>query len=167
MVPEQPTLRRGLLWLAVALLAIGGVVYVIRNVGDERLSPGTPAYQAVTSSFHIGLASLQAGLLDRAEQEFLRASEIAPQEPAILANLGLLHLRLGDLDEAASYLERAQALAAESPQIAVLQGLVESRRGRLEQGIVHLRRAVELDPGKPAGDVSARSGSGTCKWKRQ
>ena len=147
MVLEQPTLRRGLLWLAVALLAIGGVVYVIRNVGDERLSPGTPAYQAVTSSFHIGLASLQAGLLDRAEQEFLRASEIAPQEPAILANLGLLHLRLGDLDEAASYLERAQALAAESPQIAVLQGLVESRRGRLEQGIVHLRRAVELDPG--------------------
>ena len=148
MFSGQLAVRRGMLVLVVLLLLVGVAAYIVRFSSDPRdPSPGSAAYQQLTSSFYTGLAALQAGLLDRAEQDLLRASQIAPQEPAIWANLGLLHLRLGNLDQAAAYLERGQGVASGSAPIAVLQGLVESRRGRLEDGVAHLRRAVELDPG--------------------
>ena len=45
-----------------------------------------------------------------AEAEFRRAVELAPQNPAVLANFGTLLARLGRLDEAVALLQRAVAL---------------------------------------------------------
>ncbi len=86
------------------------------------------------------------GLVDAARQEFVQASELAPGEPAVWANLGLAYLRLGDFAAAAPAVERARDLAPSSSQVAFLVGRLETSRGRRDEGIASLRRAVELAP---------------------
>ena len=88
----------------------------------------------------------------------MQATELAPGEPAVWANLGLAHLRLGEFDAAAPAIERAAALAPASSEIAFLDGPSRDARGRREEGIAHLRRAVELDPRKSSGAHRAHSG---------
>ena len=129
---------------AAILAAVGAFVYsrVSRVPG-----PGSPVYEAVTAAFYHGLAALEVGLLDDARQQFGRATEAVPEEPAAWANLGLSQLRLGELDAAAPPIERAAILAPANSDIALLAGRMESARGRLDEAIVHLRRAVELDDG--------------------
>ena len=129
---------------AAILAAVGAFVY-------SRVSmlpgPGSPAYEEVTAAFYHGLAALEVGLLDDARQQFGRATEVVPGEPAAWANLGLSQLRLGELDAAAPPIARAATLAPDNSDIALLAGRMESARGRLEEAIVHLRRAVELNDG--------------------
>jgi tetratricopeptide (TPR) repeat protein len=127
---------------AVVLAAIGAFVYY-RASSLPRA--GSPAYEQVTAAFYHGLAALEVGLLDDARQQFARATEVVPDEPAAWANLGLSQLRLGELDAAAEPIERAAMLAPENSDIALLAGRMESARGRLDEAIVHLRRAVALD----------------------
>ncbi len=109
-------------------------------------APGTDAYEQTVRHFYRGLAGLQVGLVDAARQEFVQATELAPGEPAVWANLGLAYLRLGDFDAAAPAVERARDLAPSSSQVAFLVGRLETSRGRRDEGIASLRRAVELDP---------------------
>ena len=104
------------------------------------------AYEQTTRHFYRGIAGLQVGLTDAARQEFVQATELAPGEPAVWANLGLSYLRLGDFDSATPALARAAALAPSSSDIAFLTGRLDTSRGRRDEGIAQLRRAVELDP---------------------
>jgi tetratricopeptide (TPR) repeat protein len=129
--------------IGVAILGAIGAYVAYRATSPPR--PGTPAYEQVTAAFYHGLAALEVGLLDDARQQFGRATEAVPDEPAAWANLGLAQLRLGELDAAAAPIERAAMLAPDNSDIALLAGRMESARGRLDEAIVHLRRAVQLD----------------------
>ena len=73
-------------------------VLVDRRCGrDVRDGCGAPASrspvprptQEVTRAFYRGLAALEVGLLDDARDQFARATELAPDEPASWANLAL------------------------------------------------------------------------------
>ncbi len=135
-----------LLTIVLALVAAAATgTYLVLNARRGLPSPGSEAYEQTTRRFYRGLAGIQVGLTDAARQEFVQATELAPGEPAVWANLGLAYLRLGDFDAAAPAVERAAALAPSSSDIAFLMGRLETARGRREEGIASLRRAVALD----------------------
>ena len=143
------TTSRNLVFLAIAIALVAAAAigtYLAARQRSGLPSPGTDAYEQTVRHFYRGLAGLQVGLVDAARQEFVQASEIAPGEPAVWANLGLAYLRLGDFDAAAPAVERARDLAPSSSQVAFLVGRLETSRGRRDEGIASLRRAVELDP---------------------
>jgi tetratricopeptide (TPR) repeat protein len=135
---------------AVALAAIGligvGAYFALRSSLPE---PGSGEYEQVTRAFYRGLAALEVGLLDDARDQFARATELVPEEPASWANLGLARLRLGDAEGAAPAIERALQLAPDRADILLLASRLASARGQLDASVSLLRRAVAADAADP------------------
>ncbi len=132
--------------LIATAIAGGGLTFYLLH-RPHLPEQGTPQYEQVTRAFHRGLAALDVGLLDNARQDFARATQVVPEEPASWANLGLSLIRLGDLEAATDPIARAQALAPADPDIALLSGRAEIARGQLDRGLEYLKRAAQLDPG--------------------
>jgi tetratricopeptide (TPR) repeat protein len=135
--------RRGWIAGAAAAAMAAAAAWLLTS---QLPQPGSTAYEEVTRAFYRGLASLQVGLLDGAREEFTRATELVPREPAAWANLGLAYLRLGDLDASAAPIDRAVRLAPGNSALALLEGRTAIARGRVDEGLAALRRAVTLDP---------------------
>ena len=134
-----------LVGMLVALFAAGGLALYLWQ-RPQLPGQGTPQYEGVTRAFYRGLASLDVGLLDDARQDFTRATQIVPEEPASWANLALALIRLGELDGAAEPISRALELAPDNPDVALLAGRAEIARGQLDRGLAELKRAAQLDP---------------------
>jgi tetratricopeptide (TPR) repeat protein len=133
-----------LAFIVAALIAGSGLaIYLLRRPSVPV--QGSDAYERVTRAFYRGLAALDVGLLDNARQDFTRATQVVPDEPASWANLGLTLLRLGELDAAAGPIDRASALAPDNADIAMLAGRMEVARGQLDRGLEQLKRAARLD----------------------
>ncbi|MBL8205443.1 MAG: VCBS repeat-containing protein [Blastocatellia bacterium] len=107
--------------------------------------PESKEYRNLVTAFYVGLAALQTGEDTRAKEKLTLATQIAPGEPAIWANLGLFHVRQQEFDAAFEMAEKARALAPDNSQIETLLGLIESKRGKLPEAIAHFKKAVELD----------------------
>ncbi len=109
----------------------------------------TPAQ--ITSIFTVGTIALETGD-PRALDRLTKALKLAPQEPAIWANMGLYRLRNNELDAASFDLERARTLAAQDTPatsrsgIEALLALVADKRGDLAGAVTHSKQAVALDP---------------------
>ena len=108
-------------------------------------SAGSAEYRETVRVFYRGLASLEVGLLSDARDQFVRASELAPREPAIHANLAVAQVGVGDDEGATTALETAYALAPDSAAVAFLQGQLASFSGRSAEAILQYRRAAALD----------------------
>ena len=132
--------------LAAIGLALVAAVLVYLRGRETGPAAGSAEYEQVVRAFYRGLAHLDVGLLDNADQAFVEATTIAPEEPASWANLGLTRLRLGSFETAAEPVAQAAALAPENAEVAFLQGRMAALGGQLDEGMAHLRRAVELDP---------------------
>lgn len=114
--------------------------------GGGLPDPSSEEYADAVAAFYAGIAGIEAGAHQQAEQYLTRVTELAPDEPAAWANLGLLALRENRLDAANEHLDRAGALSPEYGRIYFLKGILEQRRGRSQEAIEHFRRSVELDP---------------------
>ena len=110
-------------------------------------SAGSAEYRETVRVFYRGLASLEVGLLSDARDQFARASELAPREPAIHANLAIAQVGVGNDEGATAALETAHALAPDSAGVAFLQGQLASFSGRSEEAVSRYRRAAALDAG--------------------
>ena len=108
---------------------------------------GSAEYEETVRVFYRGLASLEVGLLSDARDQFVRASELAPREPAIHANLAVAQVGVGDDAGATTALETAYALAPDSAEVAFLQGQLASFSGRSVEAVIQYRRAAALDGG--------------------
>ena len=81
-----------LLTIVMALVAAAATgTYLVLNARRGLPSQGSDAYEQTTRRFYRGLAGIQVGLTDAARQEFVQATELAPGEPAVWANLGLAY----------------------------------------------------------------------------
>src|SRR3954463_15635839 len=109
--------------LVTGVAVAAAIVYVVRR--PNLPAQGSVEYEDMSRAFHRGLAALDVGLLDNARQEFTRATQIVPDEPAGWANLGLALIRLGDVNAAADPINHALMLAPRDPQIALLAGRME------------------------------------------
>lgn len=129
--------------LAGLTLALG-----IALVGCPRpaISPAQ-----ITSVFTIGTVALETGD-ERALQKLTEASKLAPEEPAIWANIGLVHLRKNQLDLAAENLKKASDLMPTSAEartrsdLEALLSVLAKQKGDVNNAVAHQKRAVELLP---------------------
>ena len=120
--------------LALGLAACGGS------------PPVSPEYRETVRAFYRGLASLEVGLLDDAQAAFERAAALAPDEPAIRANLAVVHVGFGNETEAAGHIEAARGLAPGSAEIRFLEAQLAGFQGRFEDAVAGYRQVIELDP---------------------
>ena len=119
--------------------------------------PRPPARSAaslakITSVFTIGTIAIQTADDEHSLPMMSAAAKLAPEEPAVWANLGLLDLRKNDLDAATEHLNKAVSLLPSdaSPQsraaLESLQALAADLKGDRTQAVAHLRQAVTLEP---------------------
>ena len=125
--------------LALGLAACGGMPTGV----SSQISP---EYRETVRAFYRGLASLEVGLLDDAQAAFERAAALAPDEPAIRANLAVVHVGFGNEAEAAGHIEAARGLAPDSAEVRFLEAQLAGFQGRFEEAVAGYRQVVELDP---------------------
>lgn len=94
----------------------------------------------------LGQTRLQWGRLDQAEQDFLRASALAPRLAGAHHALGILYLERNRPEDAIRAFKAE--VAANPSSSAGLRALsdVQALLGHLDEAAENLRRSVELDP---------------------
>ena len=138
--------RRRLVQAALALALVGaGTGFWFACAPSGLPATDSAEYRETVRVFYRGLASLEVGLLSDARDQFVRATELAPREPAIHANLAVAQVGVGDDEGATTALETAYALAPDSAEVAFLQGQLASFSGRSEEAVAQYRRAAALD----------------------
>ncbi len=108
--------------------------------------PGTEAYRETVTAFYKSVASVQSGEGVGAETNLLRATELAPDEPALWYNRGLLALRANEFDAGRPLLDKARALAPENSQVVLLLGILASNEAEPDSAMARFREAIALDP---------------------
>jgi tetratricopeptide (TPR) repeat protein len=97
-----------------------------------------------------GITYERSKLWDEAEQDFLRALELEPDQPLVLNYLAYSWTERGvKLDEAREMIERAVEQRPNDGYIVDSLGWVYFRMGRFTEAVTHLERAVELRPEDP------------------
>ncbi len=94
----------------------------------------------------LGLALGNAGMVEEARQTLRRASELRPDDPAVLNDLAVLDLREGRVAEASGELQRALQIDPDLSEGHRNLGLARLRLGDRVQGEASLREAIRLDP---------------------
>ncbi len=105
----------------------------------------SPEYRETVRAFYRGLASLEVGLLDDAQAAFEQAAALAPDEPAIRANLAVVHVGFGNETEAAGHIEAARGLAPDSAEVRFLEAQLAGFQGRFEDAVAGFRQVVAMD----------------------
>jgi Flp pilus assembly protein TadD len=97
-----------------------------------------------------GIALERAKRWDRAEQDFLKALDVSPEQPLVLNYLGYSWVEQGvQLERARRMIETAVEKRPRDGYITDSLGWVLYRLGDFENAVVHLERAVALEPGDP------------------
>jgi Tfp pilus assembly protein PilF len=108
--------------------------------------PGSASYNEFVRVFYRGLASLDVGLLDDAKRNFVRATELASNEPAAWANLSLAYLRAGEYPSATSAADKATSLVPDNARVVLLRAQIDAAAGRTGTGLARFRQAAALAP---------------------
>jgi len=103
-----------------------------------------PAY-AVTWS-NTGVLHLRHGDPVKAEQHYLHALQLNPQDPGALSNLAAHYQRTGNTAAAARLQARLQRVQAMDPFHHFLLGVRHEREGDFEQAVRDYRQAIKLFP---------------------
>ena len=141
MVLSVTAVSRALCIVAATFTLAGCVAGAPEGVEAQE----SPEYRETVRAFYRGLAALEVTLLEDAQVAFERAAALAPDEPAIRANLAVVHVGFGNDEAAATELEMARRLAPNSSDIQFLDGQLASFRGEFDQAVSGFRRALELD----------------------
>ncbi len=97
-----------------------------------------------------GIALERAKRWGRAEQDFLKALDISPDQPLVLNYLGYSWVEQGiQLDRARKMIETAVEKRPRDGYITDSLGWVLYRLGDFENAVIHLERAVALESGDP------------------
>jgi Flp pilus assembly protein TadD len=122
-----------------------------------------------------GIALERAKLWQRAEDDFLRALKLSPDQPYVMNYLGYSWTDQGiNLDRAEAMIEKAAVLLPSDGYIVDSLGWIKYRRGYFDEAVRHLERATELRPTDPVindhlGDAYWRAGrhnEARFQWRR-
>ncbi|PZW51111.1 tetratricopeptide repeat protein [Humitalea rosea] len=148
-----------------AVLAYDGALARIPNPGPAEW----PLFYAR------GISEERAGHWTRAERDFTRALELAPEQPNVLNYLGYTWVERGaNLAEARRMLERAAALRPQDGNIADSLGWALYKIGDLPNAVTWLEKAAELESRSSVindhlGDAfwaSGRQAEARFQWRR-
>lgn len=127
--------------VAAGLSVMAGVAIYFWMVSQPKtVSP------EVVGQFYTSLAALDVDETQRAVTLLTQATELAPEEPALWANLAVAHMRVRDFQNAQSALDRAVQLAPQDPRIAVLKAELFSQTGQVEAAIEQFRQVHQRQP---------------------
>jgi len=142
--------------LSVAAVSLAGSYgSVASKEGQDALTKGRAAAQrALELDPNLADAHSAQGALLRlvdfnysgAETEYRRALELAPQHPAVMANLALLVATLGRFDEAVTLVQQAIALEPLRGGPHTNLALYLTALGRYDEAEEALRKAIEVQP---------------------
>ncbi len=118
---------------------------------DEALARiDTPDQRHWRPFYARGIALERSRQWQRAEEDFLAALELQPDQPFVLNYLGYSWVDQGiNLDRALEMIQRAVDLRANDGYIIDSLGWAYYRMGNFEDAVVHLERASELRPEDP------------------
>jgi tetratricopeptide (TPR) repeat protein len=133
--------------LVGSLMLISGLTMVAGcEPGTDASTDGALATDILRART-LGLSYLQQDRLEEAEAEFVRLSQLAPEEAAGPANLALVALRLGDLEEAERLARDAVSRAPEDATVRLVLAASLEAGGRTDEAAEEHRRVLEIDPG--------------------
>jgi LuxR family glucitol operon transcriptional activator len=115
--------------------------YSLRDMGAETEEEKVAATWAITAH-----QKYQSGDYNGAVDSFRRASEIAPNFPAIYRNWAIMESDAGFHERADELMRKATSLDKEDSRLWFVWGNIEKRRGRYDRANTYLRRALELSP---------------------
>ena len=165
-----------------ALVSLGNIMRY-----EERFAESVKAYDRAaerigeitganwTILYSRGISLERSGQWERAEQDFLKALELQPDQPFVLNYLGYSWVERGkNLTEARDMLERAVAQRQDDGYIVDSMGWALYKLGEFTDAVVYLERAVALRPQDPVindhlGDAYWRVGRGDearIQWRR-
>jgi tetratricopeptide (TPR) repeat protein len=136
---------------------------------------GSPERRHWTMFYFRGIALERLKRWPRAEQDFLQALELEPEQPFVMNYLAYTWVDQNlNLDRAKGMLVRAVELRPEDGYIVDSLGWVYYRLGEYRKGVEYLERAVELRPQDPVindhlGDAYWRVGrrqEARFQWRR-
>lgn len=135
------------------------------SMGDNNQrgtgSLSTADYNKVVGLFYSANVAMETGgteqsFLEKAENRYNEAAKLAPQEPAIWANLAVLHLTgMPKMPQAKTELDKALSLTQNDKDksvMEVLAGKYELAALKPDFALDHFRKAIALD----ASNVNAR-----------
>lgn len=104
----------------------------------------------------------RSGQWERAEADFVKALELAPDQPYVLNYLGYSWIELGkNVERATQMIQRAVAQQPTAGFIVDSLGWGYYRLGNYEEAVRNLERAVQLSP----GDSTVNDHLGDAYWK--
>lgn len=110
---------------AMAVVICAGILFHVESFWhDEYALFSTCVERSPRSSLchdRLGVALIDRGDLEAAEQQFKTANQIDPDGGAVLYHLGLTHVRMGRPGEAMSELKRALAILTDAPAGAYIE----------------------------------------------
>ena len=146
---------------------------VVYDRAVERL--GEPAPRHWSLLYFRGIALERSGDWPRAEQDFLKALELQPEQPYVMNYLAYSWVEQKlNLEKAEDMLIRAVELRPSDGYIVDSLGWVYYRLGQYDKAVTNLERAVELRPQDPVindhlGDAYWRVGrrqEARFQWRR-
>ncbi|MBB6051334.1 FG-GAP-like repeat-containing protein [Armatimonas rosea] len=126
--------------LALPLLVLGSGC----NNGQGGGSSSDPG--AAISAFYIGTLALQTGEQNHPVPSLERALKLAPDEPAIAANLALAYTRKNDQVKANEFLALAKKGAPDDTGIVAIEALILKNQGKYAEAIAAYQRVIVKDP---------------------
>jgi predicted TPR repeat methyltransferase len=106
------------------------------------------SFDRAKALFFDGLAHLEAGRLDEAEQAFAESLALVPGRPSTLSNLGTVRHRLGRLEEALESFDELVRVQPEAAEAWLCRGEVLLQLDRHEEALADYDRCLALDPSR-------------------
>ncbi len=117
-----------------------------RKAMEERTRESAQTHHVMGKDF------FRAGKFDMAENEFLKALDMDPENAEVFKDLALLHYNQGRLKEAYEESKKAIALDRGLKEAYVVLGSLYSKKGRVEEAVRTLRKVREVSRRRDAVD---------------
>jgi len=137
----------------LAVLTAGCASRPTTNSGSSGASSGSSAMadqgsttklqQAASLNLQLGVAYMQTGNLQVAEQKLLKAQEENPHDPQIHSALALLYVRIGNDAKANAEYKESLRLAPGDPDVLNSYGVYLCGKGRTDEGVKYFTQSAQ------------------------
>ena len=94
----------------------------------------------------LGLAYLEENKLEEAEAEFLKLTDLAPEEALGFANLGLVYLRMDNYPEALKQLDKAIEIDPKDANIRLIRAKAFELNNETDKAVKELEETLAFAP---------------------
>ena len=123
-------------------------VFLIQNCQQKPVDEKQLARDKITMRT-LGLAYLEENKLEEAEAEFLKLTDLVPDEALGFANLGLVYLRMDNYEKALKQLDKAIALDPKDANIRLIRAKAFELNSETDKAVKELEETLSFAPSDP------------------